>query len=114
MCIRDRVAAVRGRETPPRWWTPSPTGAERDPGPGPEDHAVAADRAGALWRAFVGLPERCQQILRYLAFAPELTYPQIARAIGMPVGSLGPTRTRCLAELRRKVLAAGVLEEAAG
>ena len=46
------------------------------------------------------LPERCQTLLRVIAFAAKPDYAQIARALGMPVGSIGPTRGRCLAKLR--------------
>jgi DNA-directed RNA polymerase specialized sigma24 family protein len=38
-----------------------------------------------------------------VAYAPELTYQDVARALGMPVNSLGSTRSRCLAVLRRRI-----------
>jgi RNA polymerase sigma factor (sigma-70 family) len=66
---------------------------------------VAEQVAGAqgddvLWRHVQQLPERCQTLLRVIAFAAKPDYAQIARALGMPVGSIGPTRGRCLAKLR--------------
>ncbi len=66
---------------------------------------VAEQVAGAqdddvLWRHVQQLPERCQTLLRVIAFAAKADYAQIARALGMPVGSIGPTRGRCLAKLR--------------
>jgi RNA polymerase sigma factor (sigma-70 family) len=103
-----RVVAVRGRELPVEWWSPPPTTAVPDPA----EQALSSERAVLLWRAFAELPERCQRILRYLAHAPELTYAQVAEALGIAQGSLGPTRTRCLSALRRRVLAAGLTREA--
>ena len=43
---------------------------------------------------------RCQELLRIIAFAPRPDYAAVAAALGMPVGSIGPTRGRCLAKLR--------------
>lgn len=65
-----------------------------------EDDVVAADTRDRLWRHVQKLPERCQSLLRVIAFADRPDYAQIARALGMPQGSIGPTRGRCLAKLR--------------
>jgi len=46
------------------------------------------------------LPKRCQDLLRIIAFAPRPDYTAVAAALGMRVGSIGPTRGRCLAKLR--------------
>jgi RNA polymerase sigma factor (sigma-70 family) len=51
------------------------------------------------------LDERCRDLL-LLVFRDEdekLPYDEVARRLGMPVGSLGPTRARCLDKLRRLV-----------
>jgi DNA-directed RNA polymerase specialized sigma24 family protein len=53
-----------------------------------------------LWRHVAGLSERCRYLLRVIAFADRPDYAAIAEALGMPVGSIGPTRGRCLAALR--------------
>ena len=45
-------------------------------------------------------PARCQELLRIIAFAPRPDYAAVAAALGMPIGSIGPTRGRCLAKLR--------------
>jgi len=48
------------------------------------------------------MPERCRNLLSALYFEPqELSYAEIAARIGMPVGSVGPTRARCLERLRQ-------------
>jgi RNA polymerase sigma factor (sigma-70 family) len=68
----------------------------------------------ALWRAFTQLSEQCQRVLRVLVHAPELSYRQVAASLGIPVGSIGPTRGRCLAQLRRKASLSGLFREDAG
>jgi DNA-directed RNA polymerase specialized sigma24 family protein len=60
-----------------------------------------------LWRHVQQLPERCQTLLRVIAFAAKPDYAQIARALGMPVGSIGPTRGRALVELRGQMKRGG-------
>jgi RNA polymerase sigma factor (sigma-70 family) len=65
-----------------------------------EDDVVTADTRARLWRHIQRLPERCQALLRVIAFADRPDYAQIARSLGMPQGSIGPTRGRCLAKLR--------------
>jgi len=53
-----------------------------------------------LWEHVAQLSERCQALLRVIAFADRPDYADIAKALGMPVGSIGPTRGRCLQKLR--------------
>lgn len=62
-----------------------------------------ADRARQLWRAFGALPARCRQLLRILIASPAPSYVEVAAALGMPVGSIGPTRARCLRRLRQQL-----------
>jgi RNA polymerase sigma factor (sigma-70 family) len=71
-----------------------------DPGPAPEDHVLDGDRAKVLWAAVNRLPRRCQQLLRIVAFVHRPDYEAVSTALGMPRGSIGPTRGRCLAKLR--------------
>ena len=61
------------------------------------------EQDAALWRCFRRLSERCQQLLRVLMVADRPGYAEISAALGMPVGSIGPTRMRCLAQLRALV-----------
>jgi RNA polymerase sigma factor (sigma-70 family) len=51
-------------------------------------------------KLLAALSERCRVILRVLAQAPPLSYAEIAAALEIPIGSIGPTRQRCLARLR--------------
>jgi RNA polymerase sigma factor (sigma-70 family) len=74
-----------------------------EPGPpaeSPEARTLAAERSDILWRAFAGLPPRCQTLLRVLMADPSPSYQQVAAAMDMPIGSIGPTRGRCLERLR--------------
>ena len=64
------------------------------------EQVAEAQADDVLWRHVQELPERCRTLLRVIAFAAKPDYAQIARALGMPVGSIGPTRGRCLAKLR--------------
>ena len=65
------------------------------------EQAVAdQQRLRHVWSAFRRLPERCQQLLRMLVAAPRPSYSNIAEMLGIPIGSIGPTRARCLDRLR--------------
>ena len=66
----------------------------------PEEIVLKSDGAGRLWEHVAQLPERCRALLRVIAFADRPDYAAVAKSLGMPVGSIGPTRGRCLAKLR--------------
>jgi RNA polymerase sigma factor (sigma-70 family) len=53
-----------------------------------------------LWEAVDTLPEPCRALLRLIVMVPEAGYAQLSRHLGMPIGSIGPTRIRCLKRLR--------------
>ncbi|MGA5302782.1 RNA polymerase sigma factor [Nucisporomicrobium flavum] len=75
-----------------------------DPSDDPEVPFLIAARDAELWRAFRRLGRRCQEVLRVLVVEAEdgrPSYESSAAALGMPIGSLGPTRGRCLTQLRR-------------
>jgi RNA polymerase sigma factor (sigma-70 family) len=67
---------------------------------GPESAALASAEGRVLWRHIETLSERCRSLLRVVAFSDRPDYASVAQALGMPVGSIGPTRGRCLAKLR--------------
>ena len=62
-----------------------------------------AARAAAMWRAFSRLSGRCRELLRILMAAPPPSYAEVAAALGLPLGSIGPTRARCLQRLREEM-----------
>lgn len=77
---------------------------------GADRELLIADRDAELWEAFERLGRRCREILRVLVVEPETTpsYGVAAEALGIPVGSLGPTRARCLEKLRKLLDPAGI------
>jgi RNA polymerase sigma factor (sigma-70 family) len=81
---------------------------EPDVPTGPEDltdeTVLREERQRRLWRHVQGLPDRCRELLRVIAFADRPDYAVIAASLGMPVGSIGPTRGRCLAKLRNELM----------
>jgi DNA-directed RNA polymerase specialized sigma24 family protein len=66
----------------------------------PEAEVVTNDENALLWQALGRLPERCQKLLRIVAWEPRPDYTSVAEGLQMPVGSIGPTRRRCLDKLR--------------
>ncbi len=74
-----------------------------------ESTAISNDENARLWRAVLTLDERCQRLLRVVAFEQRPDYERLADDLGMPVGSIGPTRGRCLAKLRRALEPEGVI-----
>ena len=72
-----------------------------------EHHAHLGDRDRRLWRAIAALDERCRRLLRIVAFEERPDYARIAVDLRMPVGSIGPTRGRCLGKLRTALEADG-------
>ncbi len=65
-----------------------------------ETEAIEADDNHRLWSAVAKLNERCQRLLRVIAFDDKPDYKHISDDLGMPVGSIGPTRRRCLEKLK--------------
>ena len=68
-----------------------------------ESRLVDLERQVALREALGRLGEACQRLLRVLMADPEPSYEEVGRALGMPIGSIGPTRGRCLKHLRREL-----------
>jgi RNA polymerase sigma factor (sigma-70 family) len=70
-----------------------------------EELIVQDERRRVLWRVVRQLPERCIQLLQVIAFSDRPDYAATSAALGMPIGSIGPTRGRCLAKLRELLAA---------
>lgn len=79
--------------------------------PGLDSALLAAERDEDVRRALAQLPPRCQELLHLLMMDPPPSYEEISAAMGIPMGSIGPTRGRCLAKLH-EILAAGGTAEA--
>jgi RNA polymerase sigma factor (sigma-70 family) len=69
----------------------------------PEERVLQEDTDSRLWQHIARLPDRCRALLRVIAFADRPDYASVAKSLGMPVGSIGPTRGRCLAKLRQQL-----------
>ena len=79
-----------------------------------EQEIITAERNAALRAAFAELPQPCRELLSMLMSDPSPAYAEISARLGMAVGSIGPTRARCLERLRRSPQLAAVLGDQAG
>jgi RNA polymerase sigma factor (sigma-70 family) len=73
-----------------------------------EEAAAQAERVRQLWKAFQELGENCQRLLRVLMGSPPSSYREVAVALDIAVGSIGPMRQRCLRRLRDLLAERGV------
>jgi RNA polymerase sigma factor (sigma-70 family) len=111
-CSRARRAAAR---------LPLPSGAYIDEGimADPkavlaEEEVLLAERHAALYEAFSDLPPGCRQLVALLIADPPVPYAEISARLGIKIGSIGPSRSRCLDKLRRHPAIAGLIDTDAG
>lgn len=71
-------------------------------------HLLTDERDALLWTCFRQLSDRCRLLLRILMATPPPAYADVAAALGVPIGSIGPTRGRCLERLRGIAAQAGL------
>jgi RNA polymerase sigma factor (sigma-70 family) len=93
---RDRAAA--GQRSPAE-----PTDDDLPLAPSAEAVALLSDEQRTLWAHVKALSPRCRRLIAVIAFSPRPDYAAIAADLGMPIGSIGPTRGRCLAKLRARL-----------
>ncbi len=104
-----RVLRLGARQTP--------TGYDFDVVPAPvpvrpPEHVMATQEWGAVVAELIRqLPTRSQVLLRLLSADSPLSYRDISEALGMPIGSIGPTRARAIEQLRRLAVKAGINPE---
>lgn len=78
----------------------------------PDAHLLVAERDAIMRAAFAQLPQRCQTLLYLLTRDPPVSYTDITDRMGMRMGSVGPSRARCLNRLREcPILAAWLRTE---
>lgn len=65
-----------------------------------DERLLANERAQAVRKALARLPRHWQQLVELLMADPPASYAEISDQLGVPVGSIGPTRGRCLDRLR--------------
>jgi RNA polymerase sigma factor (sigma-70 family) len=75
---------------------------------GPEASALRSEEVALVRRAMADLPDRQRQLLELLVASPPISYRDISAQLGMPVGSIGPTRARILAHLREALASVGL------
>lgn len=101
---RHALDAKKGRGRSSGWGeSPGNHPLDEFPDAGPDDLEVLerVERVDQLHRAMEALPEGCRGLLTALYLDPSRpSYEEISRRSGMPVGSIGPTRARCLNKLR--------------
>jgi len=66
-----------------------------------DEEILMAERNAALRAALAELPPRCQRLLVMLSKDPPDPYTEVSAALGIPMGSIGPQRARCLERLRK-------------
>ncbi len=76
-----------------------------DDGPEPSTNASPSiellERGQIVHEAIHSLPERCQKMLRMLFFEdPPRAYDEVAKTLGLAIGSIGFIRGRCMDKLR--------------
>jgi RNA polymerase sigma factor (sigma-70 family) len=74
-----------------------------------EQEIIVAERNAALRAAFAELAPSCHELLSMLISDPPASYADISTRLGLPVGSIGPTRARCLERLRRSPHLTGIV-----
>ena len=92
--LSDRRRTVPYDPLDPSWLAPSAEDAE------PFADLLRAERHEALLAGLAELPARQRELLLLLLEDPPLSYTQISRRTGTPIGSIGPTRGRALERLR--------------
>ena len=65
-----------------------------------DEELLASERRDALRSGLAELEPRQRELLLMVCAEPPVSYAEISRRLGIPVGSIGPTRARCLAKLR--------------
>lgn len=74
---------------------------------GPEERAINEETTAAALAAFYQLGPSCRRLLALLCAVPPKSYEEISALLDLPIGSIGPTRQRCLAALRSEMKGKG-------
>lgn len=78
-----------------------------------EQEVILVERNAALRAAFAELAPSCHELLSMLMTDPPLSYADVSTRMGIPVGSIGPTRARCLDRLRQSPHLTGIVPDGA-
>lgn len=74
---------------------------DETPDSSPEETVLGREERAALWEAVQRLPDQYRGLMRVLMSSPAPSYSEVAEALTMPIGSIGPTRARGIEQLRR-------------
>lgn len=96
-CLRVCSAGIRGSRSLDELAGEIPADEETT---APDIALLAAERRAMLREAFTQIPEHCQRLLALLVEPEPKPYAEISARLSMAVGSIGPTRARCLEKLR--------------
>lgn len=82
----------------------------RSVGTDPSEPILVSERRRVVRDALANLDDRCRELLALACQSPAISYEDIGLILSMPVGSIGPTRARCIEKLRRNRSLAALLE----
>jgi len=112
--LYQRLPDLRDAATLPAWlitvtrrqaaalWKSGKSVALTDEHPDVEHRIAWIENEHLVERAMLDLPERCRMLIDLLYLHPsQLSYADVAERLGIPASSIGPTRARCLAKLRK-------------
>ncbi|HUG32628.1 MAG TPA: sigma-70 family RNA polymerase sigma factor [Acidimicrobiia bacterium] len=71
-----------------------------DRGPSLDEMLIDQEENRFVVTAFKTLDDACRELLRLMTIEPALSYEELSELTGRPIGSLGPTRARCLEKLK--------------
>ena len=78
-----------------------------------DQELILAERHAALREAVADLPPGYRELIVLLTADPPVSYTEISERLGIPIGSIGPSRSRCLARLRRHPAIAELIDAGA-
>jgi RNA polymerase sigma factor (sigma-70 family) len=117
MCTTARRACLAilrdsGRELPADYvetpWSASARRGDEPAASEPETDVVRREQVALLRAAIASLPAPQRALIELLTASPPLSYQEVSDRLGMPIGSIGPTRARILERLRRQLESAGL------
>jgi RNA polymerase sigma factor (sigma-70 family) len=110
-CVRVRRAALRSC---PAGYVLDAEAVPDDKGMTAAQELLVAERHAALRGALARLPPGCRQLLTLLIADPPVPYTEISARLGISIGSIGPSRARCLEKLRRDPAIAALIDAVEG
>jgi RNA polymerase sigma factor (sigma-70 family) len=112
VCLETIRSAGREHPVAEHWEDARPASHRPDAEDGPESCSIRQEQQRLVRAALAALPERHQVLLSLLVASPPVSYEEISEQLGMPIGSIGPTRARILARLREALAAQDLFDRA--